>query len=340
MKSWTEQKLYVPNHPLISQYISSDDLFLDIETTGLSKTRHQVYIIGMMQLVNHNTSYVNQLFTENEDKESEMLSYFLKLLMEIKPRRIITFNGNRFDLPFLVERAKKYNIDLDFSQYKLFDIYKEVSRLKNLLQLPNYKQKTVEQFLGIHREDRFSGGDLIKIYKDFCKAPDPQKLELLKLHNYEDVLDMLDLIPIFAYERLLNQPPVIHSYSAEKYQDLDGRFCEELIVELIPPYPLQGHVLSRNSYSDTYVHVDNSNVLIRIPILNGYIRHFYPDYKNYYYLPAEDIAIHKSVAAYVDPSHREKATPKNCYTKVPLSDNFLASQQFSEYISHVLQSYL
>ena len=45
------------------------------------------------------------------------------------------------------------------------------------------------------------------------------------------------------------------------------------------------------------------------------MRHFYSDYKNYYYLPKEDMAIHKSVAAYVDHEYREKCKAYNCYVR-------------------------
>ena len=45
---------------------------------------------------------------------------------------------------------------------------------------------------------------------------------------------------------------------------------------------------------------------MRAEIFEGEMRHFYSDYKNYYYLPKEDMAIHKSVAAYVDHEYREK----------------------------------
>ena len=39
------------------------------------------------------------------------------------------------------------------------------------------------------------------------------------------------------------------------------------------------------------------------------------NYKNYYYLPKEDMAIHKSVAAYVDHEYREKCKAYNCYVR-------------------------
>ena len=43
--------------------------------------------------------------------------------------------------------------------------------------------------------------------------------------------------------------------------------------------------------------------------------HYFADYKNYYYLPLEDRAIHKSVARFMDSSHREKARADTCYVK-------------------------
>ena len=41
------------------------------------------------------------------------------------------------------------------------------------------------------------------------------------------------------------------------------------------------------------------------------MKYFFKDYKNYYYLPMEHMAIHKSMAAYVDDAHKEKATKDN-----------------------------
>ena len=55
--------------------------------------------------------------------------------------------------------------------------------------------------------------------------------------------------------------------------------------------------------------------LLKLPLYHGTLKFFFPDYKNYYYLPVEDTAIHKSVAAFVDSSYRKKATASTCYTK-------------------------
>ena len=64
------------------------------------------------------------------------------------------------------------------------------------------------------------------------------------------------------------------------------------------------------------VEVDcNLNSLAGRNITEEELKHFYKDYKNYYYIPEEGQAIHKSVAAYVDTSFKEKATKENCFTK-------------------------
>ena len=54
---------------------------------------------------------------------------------------------------------------------------------------------------------------------------------------------------------------------------------------------------------------------MRVPVLQGSLKYFYPDYRNYYYLPEEDRAIHKSVGCYVDSRFREKAKPDTCYVR-------------------------
>ena len=53
---------------------------------------------------------------------------------------------------------------------------------------------------------------------------------------------------------------------------------------------------------------------IHIPVFKGRLRHYFEDYKDYYYLPDEDTAIHKSIAESVDRSHRVQATKATAYT--------------------------
>ena len=105
---------------------------------------------------------------------------------------------------------------------------------------------------------------------------------------------------------------------------------------------------------------------IRIPVYEGTLHYFYPNYKDYYYLPKEDMAIHKSVATFVDKEFRVKAKATNCYTKkfgvflpqfdeiispafrMELKDDvsyfeytedfILSTELLNSYVKHILQS--
>ncbi|MCI7129471.1 MAG: ribonuclease H-like domain-containing protein [Lachnospiraceae bacterium] len=339
MQSWTDKRPLHAIHPIISTLLQPGDLFLDIETTGLSRARHQIYLIGMASVVDNNHIYVNQLFSDNPQDEEALLTCFADALQTLEVKRIITFNGNSFDLPFLLERAALHAISLSFEAFELFDIYKEVSRRKNMLQLQNYRQKTVEQFLGICREDKYSGGELIKVYENYVRCPNAEAAHLLQLHNYEDVLGMIDLLAVFAYDEFFSSPAHVVSASVENYTDIDGNPAEELIAVLTPPCELPGCLSCTQPVSGAYLHAAGKHVRLRVPLFQGMARLYYLDYKNYYYLPAEDMAIHKSVATCVDKAYREKATPENCYSKVAVDDAFLHSDRLAEYITHVLRGF-
>jgi hypothetical protein len=338
MQIQTDRKKINETHPFPGDFLQPNDLFLDIETTGLSR-RSSIYLIGMAAVSENMELHIRQLFAETPAQEAEVLQSFSEFLSSGNLRRVITFNGSGFDLPFLAARANTHGIPLDLEQMESFDIYKEVLKLKHILQLQNYKQKTIEQFLGCGREDQYSGGELIKVYEAYGKTKDPAALRLLLLHNYEDVLGMAELLPILSYQAFFAESPRILHAERSDYTDLDGERRQELILTLQPPYPLPGSRLLRHPLSDVYLALGGEQAHMRIPLTDGQAKLYYPDHKNYYYLPAEDMAVHKSVASYVDRTHRQKATPANCYTKIAVTDAFLHSPKLTEYAAHVLQSF-
>ena len=87
----------------------------------------------------------------------------------------------------------------------------------------------------------------------------------------------------------------------------------ELIITLKNDYLIPKR-LSKKTDS-FYLILNKETALIRIPIYTGELKYFFPNYKDYYYLPDEDRAIHKSVASFVDKDYREKCHAYNCYTK-------------------------
>ena len=79
------------------------------------------------------------------------------------------------------------------------------------------------------------------------------------------------------------------------------------------PVPLSCH--SQKGEIRFYLAAHEKRAILKLPVLDGELKYFYPDYKNYSYLPEEDQAIHKSVAIYVDKSRRMPATAATCYTR-------------------------
>ena len=62
--------------------------------------------------------------------------------------------------------------------------------------------------------------------------------------------------------------------------------------------------------------MSGSTARLRVRLFEGELRFFYDGSpKDYYYLPAEDIAVHKSIASAVDKEHRVQANASNCYGK-------------------------
>lgn len=305
-----KEKISKKNLPSFQQnFLTGDMLLFDIETTGLSVSRNQIYCIGCGYADSENIM-IELLFCEHPDEERSVLERFFCLLDSHDT--IITFNGTTFDIPFIKKRAELISVLHDssgiFGKKKSIDLFREAKRMKALLELPSYKQKSLEQFLGCYREDPYTGGELIEIYHRYIRQPDPKMLDLLLLHNFEDVRGMLDLLGILSYRQFVRGHFQITDILTEA--DLNREYIN---VKLNLPFPVPQSI---HRITDCFsVLIDRDMALLRFPVYHGTLKHFFPDPENYYYLPEEDTAIHKSVGEYVDPSHRKKASKKNCYIK-------------------------
>ena len=181
------------------------------------------------------------------------------------------------------------------------------------------KALPLEEFIGIHRDDHFNGGELIELYHSYARQPAKELLDVLLLHNREDLEGMCALyrvmaIPLFFEEQGFS--PL--NLSLEHTEDAFGKALTNAVFTLQTDIPLPVSLSLHGSgtvLKNCFLAGRERTVLLRLPVYDGILKHFYPDYKNYSYLPAEDTAIHKSVAVYVDKSQRMPATAATCYTK-------------------------
>ncbi len=299
-----QQILPTDTLPLYAQnYMTEDMLLFDIETTGLSPRTDSVYLIGC-SYIQGNEVVIDLFFGESPEDEPVVFDAFMPVLLSHST--VITFNGTTFDIPFLKKRCPA--LCPVFDNMESVDLYREARSMKVLLRLDSYKQKSIETFLGCAREDKYSGGELIGMYLEYILHQDPQNLEILLLHNFDDVKGMYDLLGLMAYYQLKNGEFDIIESSIEA--------CGEkhyLNVKIQTRLPVPATV--NLSDEESILILEKGNGLIRFLIHHDELKHFFPDFKNYYYLPDEDCAVHKSVGQFVDPSHRKAASATTCYVK-------------------------
>lgn len=287
-------------------------VFIDIETTGLSSDNSFIYEVGVAYLNEDTGNYeIKQWLIENAKEERGMLYEVIAFLRHFK--KLVHFNGNTFDIPFIQARCKACGIACDFSDCEGIDIYRRVSSLKHFLKLDNCRQKSVETLLGINREDEYTGKELIKIYREYSENGSEENEKLLLLHNHDDVLGLMLIVPVLSYNRIFNEGVVIRKVQTNVYNDVFGLSKKELILTVGLPCAIPAPI--NYNAEGCYFSANGTDGIIKVPLLHEELKFFYTNYHDYYYLPEEDVAIHKSVAEYVDKDFREQAKAANCYTR-------------------------
>lgn len=325
----------------IPPFIQKNHIFFDIETTGLHAKASIVYLIGLL-LFKNNQWYQIQLLNEDGESEAKMIQHFFTYIT--KQTICIHYNGTTFDVPYLKIRCEQLGISTTpLEQLQQYDYYSVIRPLKTTLQMKDCKQHTVEQYAGFIRTNQLSGKKLIEQYFLYLKLKKDSCLESLLLHNADDLkgLTFISYFSIFSFVTTniscINEKPL---------EFLQENTIFELELTLPIPFPTTLHIEKTfslpssfqeqgkaSSFSLSLLSKENT-CFLRCTLIQGTLKFFYPNYKEYYYLPAEDMAIHKSVASFVEKEYRQKATASTCYTKknglfLPLFDN---SEQIQDYI--------
>lgn len=281
-------------------------LFFDIETTGFSGDYHQVYLIGCVYFQGETARFI-QWFADSKNAESEVIESFFAFLSHY--RTLVHFNGDTFDIPFIEKRCHALGLSHDFSDVESIDIYKRIKPYKKYLGLENLKQKSIEVFLGIDRDDKYSGGQLIDVYAEYLKTHEDFLLKLLLLHNEDDLKGMPKLLPILYYPDFFTGDFTLADMKKAAGETprliLTLKCCDSTCIPVsvsasVPSYTMKA---------------DGNCMVLSIRLYEGTLKYYYPNYKDYYYLIYEDTAIHKSVGEYVDKDVKVKATKETCYTK-------------------------
>ncbi|MGI6204882.1 MAG: ribonuclease H-like domain-containing protein [Anaerovoracaceae bacterium] len=167
---------------------------LDIETTGLSPAGSSCILTGILKPGRGGGQLV-QLFSDRgtPEDEKELLTAASEELRDVDV--MVTYNGRSFDGPFMARRMERFGMDPRLPyDLDLLPILRKHSDLKSFL--PNLRQKTVEDFMGLwdRRDDTVSGRDSVLIYYDFLTSGKEELKHSVLLHNHDDVLQLYRLL--------------------------------------------------------------------------------------------------------------------------------------------------
>lgn len=291
-------------------YKKDEVLFFDIETTGFSPETTILYMIGCIYC-QQDRLICTQWFSDNKNAQKDVLIAFMEFISNYK--LLICYNGLGFDIPYLQKKCHMYKLPYHLEQVNVLDIYKQIQPFRSVFHIPNLKQKSIEIFLGINREDKYNGGELIEIYLKYLENHSNEYMNLLTLHNRDDLTGMTKLLPILSYKIAYNGGFDIEDIQKISYNNPDCAPGTEVTFSLRLSCPAPKRV-SFGSESVFFLMYDTAAVLT-VKAHTDELKFFYPNYKDYYYLPQEDTAIHKSVAFYVDKNFRTRAKAANCYSK-------------------------
>ena len=178
---------FMKNLPLSEHWLLSEDFgdsvrYLDIETTGLSASRHDVTLVGIYDGRRYEALVNGQGLTP---KSLQDALAGCKLL--------ITYYGSQFDIPFL--QAKFPEIDLELPHFDLCFAGRRVGLTGGL--------KGVERTLGIARDDEIAevdGYEAVRLWRAYQRG-DSSALKTLVDYNEADTRNLAVLAEII-FERL------------------------------------------------------------------------------------------------------------------------------------------
>lgn len=160
--------------------LNNSDLVLDIETTGLDFKFDKLVLLGLVKK-SQNKTYIYQYFAEDDSEEVELLKIFSR---EVKDKRLITFNGDTFDIPFLNSRLIVNRLMPVFPDSSL-DIYKIIKKNSKFFSYESMKLMDIEKLIGIQRSDPSRYKSISKLTEDTIKRDNPYPI--LK-HNENDLI--------------------------------------------------------------------------------------------------------------------------------------------------------
>ena len=306
-------------------------LIYDIDTTSFEAANGCIFLIGAMYFKDQELK-LEQFFSESIDEEAVIIRRFIELAECFDV--LLSYKGDSFDIPYIGKRLytlqeKTLYSRLQELRFRSVDIFEEIHAIKPLIGFTSTKLDYLRKKLGQDVSERINGENISKFYVEHISAA---KLKALReVSNSPDNTGFIS-----DYE-----PKPVADELSHISVDSGDRFLEEILlrnrenIEAVLYLGKLGHIfnmhkglyeVSASKYRESQdmaliIYLDNdlasSRKIIRnLKVVKLNLKQFFINYRDYYFFPAEDMAMHKSVAEFADKASRKKATPQTAYSKV------------------------
>lgn len=241
-------------YPFKEKNIKKDECILDIETTGLDPTKDSLVVLGLIYFYRDNF-YIDQYFAKNDNEEFKLLKIYKE---KIKDKKLITYNGDIFDLPFLNIRLINNNLDSVFPDNK--DIYKIIKSKRKLMEFESMKLSNIEKRFGIERNDPSRYKVISKLNNEIENRNNPWPI---LIHNKNDLI---------ATETISNIEELINDKLSFKINNYKVYLDKAYINKDIANFEFKSNIDFDESFFQGYNYnfkIKNKTIILKLIVLYG-----------------------------------------------------------------------
>ena len=311
----TIKKVYSPSDSGVASLqtcaISRDILFLDIKATGSSAEKDRIYLIGSAGCSDN--WEITQWLDSTGEEETLLLKSLADLMLSYKVLIFYSADNSLFD--FLQERMRRTGIYSGTKNLQLLNLFSRQKKLEKIAGISSGGRFAVEKYYGYARVGTLNEMSAADAYRSYLTTGSAEHLKAVLLLNVENLEGMIHLASPALYFHSAFRKVNVYKAQANQYEGYDGEPHQELLLYFHPDhdygFPFRESVLL--SLDGCFLKLDRENCMLKVPMVEGELKYFYENYQDYYYLPAQDRAIHKSIASFVQKDHRIQATASTCY---------------------------
>ena len=279
----------------MSMLLKPMDFMLDIETTGLNASRDSIICIGVLYQQPKMIIYSKQWLSSNQSDEKNVLVAFLEWCQSYK--KVYTYNGNVFDIPFILTRLSYYGLCTDLlKQIVSIDMKKKLFKL-------SAKRASIESLIGYQRQTSSTGKELITCYKLFAKTGQKTYKALILNHSLDELSSLRAMYEVYKTLSCLSQHKMTSMIRSDHL----------IILYLQNPFHLNTSCLFKHDEIEVSWKSESDVIAISFFLHTLTLKKYLSPAKDYFYIPSQNQLMHRSLAQFIPRELKKRVSMQQCF---------------------------